>query len=234
MDNVFGAIEFAEQDQNSKDIVLCGIDKLSSISEMYKKYIDNNLINSGNTFSNFFGLNEKEKFYYTLYSFNNGEICWFENGVGYCYEKDGKTYLKRYKPVNNGKKVGYSIACRPNAPYYFAGPTIAISSIPQSFTDMICCENNVLTSRHCNTPICVEIENNSVLGRLDKNVGSISFSSIFNNIKDISLNSLNLIPGKVKKAKKGTLIYDKEDDVIKYYTGTTWRTLAWVEDEKQE
>jgi hypothetical protein len=115
---------------------------------------------------------------------------------------------------------------------------------------LLCDANSVITSVAPQVSHPVALSENSFLGRLDDNVQSIPFSSIFNSkelidlitqtiisyistllsTKSVSTDNLQFNVAKKPPKTKGTLSFDGEN--LKYYDGKKYRVLQWrFEDE---
>jgi hypothetical protein len=137
---------------------------------------------------------------------------------------------------------------------------VVSSSFPLSHTETLCDSYCVLASNEEFSPVPIKLTEFSFLSRLDGPITSVSFSSIkdvpqlsesilesvtsYN--KQISLGAsklsmkskrgvisshvFQLNPTSNPPTKKGTLIYDENDDILKYYDGASWRSLSFIKD----
>jgi len=232
------AVENCESIPNSYDIRLLG---------PYSMY------GPDNTFSQVFS--KDSKFYYRLEQINGKTLVQYEVGIGYL---EGNI-LKRFRPLYHGTESDPAYPSS-NGPQFFAvnkGDELILSSyIPKMFNEALCDPHTIVTSIAPFVPHPVALSENSFLGRLDDNVQSIPFSSIFNSqelinlilqtivtyanqlslntskldAKRISTDSLQLNTTDKPLAKKGTMSFDGEN--IKYYDGEKYRVLQWrFEDE---
>lgn len=120
------------------------------------------------------------------------------------------------------------------------------SHIPSTVQEVLYEPNTIVT---CDVPHIMSpltIQQNSFLARLNGDLVSVSLNYIANVLsgikKAIKLSCsllevikirttyLQLKSASKNKNPKGTIIYDGQDDCIKYYNGSEWRTLVWRED----
>lgn len=132
---------------------------------------------------------------------------------------------------------------------------IISSCYPATYLELLHNDHCLITSCDPFVPASPQISKNSFVGRLQEDIRAISFSdfsdieelqealldsiskyskqialscSKFNlKKKNSSLSSylLQLNPSSDPPAKRGTIFYDENDDKIKYYDGTSWRSL---------
>lgn len=256
MNPKYQAIEIAKPTENPEDVLLGGIYELADINDIYKKDIDSNDLTDKNTFESFIGCDENIKFHYTLCSYDNTDIKRYESGIGYCFKKDNNVYLKRFKPTSCGRNFSHNISCSNKHSYSFVGKTVAYISAPPNISDLMFCNNNIITSKCNNIPISIHIDNNSIIGRINSDITCLSLKSKeFINVivesiceyskqlcfKTSKLNANKLAVKQIQlesdsgnNAKAGTLIYDEKTDSVKFYNGHKWRTFKWEEEENQE
>jgi hypothetical protein len=137
---------------------------------------------------------------------------------------------------------------------------VVSSSFPLSHIETLCDSHCVLASNEEFSPVPIKLTEFSFLSRLDGSITSVSFESIKDipqiseNILEsvtsynkqivfgasklsmkskrgvISSHVFQLNPTSNPPTKKGTLIYDENDDILKYYDGTSWRSLSFSKD----
>lgn len=203
--------------------------------------------NSISSFEVVFGKNVK--FFYKAVTSQNNLIVNYEIGLAYL---EGNT-LKRFKPLYHGTS-GADIFASNNGPQFFAandGQTLVVTSHnPLHLNELLCDANSVITSVAPHVSHPVSLSENSFLGRLDDNVQSIPFSTLFTNqelinlitqtiisyvstlltTRSVSTDNLQLNVVKKSPKTKGTLSFDGEN--LKYYDGKKYRVLQWrFEDE---
>ena len=137
---------------------------------------------------------------------------------------------------------------------------VVSSSFPLSHIETLCDNHCVLASNEAFSPVPIKLQEFSFLSRLDDSITSVPFQSIkdipelsesilesvTSYTKQISLGSsklsmkskrgvisshvFQLNPTSNPPTKKGTLIYDEATDTLKYYDGTSWRSLSFTKD----
>jgi hypothetical protein len=200
-----------------------------------------------NTFSQVFS--SDSKFYYRIDQLYKNSIVKYEVGIGYL---EGNI-LKRFRPLYHGLKADQP-APSANGPQYFVPnegeQLVASSYLPRAFHEALCDAHTVVASVAPFVPHPVSLAENSFLGRLNDNVESIPFSSLFTSkelidlitrtiisyistlltTKSVCTDNLQLNVVKKPPKTKGTLSFDGEN--LKYYDGKKYRVLQWrFEDE---
>lgn len=205
-----------------------------------------------NTFLKVFGTNCY--FLYVVEEYNNEELCGYERGVGYIYQKNNKTFLKRqyallHKNKNQNPKNPENF--KPKA-FSCQNHTIAYSCIPPTYIECLGEPNCILTSKDPFVPELVHLEKNSFLMRFDDYIENVNLDDkrliphiiklISNFTKQLKLSTsklttkrtetelLDLKPTSNPKPKVGSMYYDKDNDQVKVYTSDGWRTLSYLKD----
>lgn len=173
-----------------------------------------------------------------------------EVGLGRLISKG--TELERFRPLynfsgNNQPKPNL------NGPLEFFEETknkyvIVRQHTPTNMVELLVQTNSILASgTEEYSPIAVPMRKNSILGRLTDEIHSISIDDISDfalerikkHTKQLILKSsqLNVRKVKVKQltldtcydpdAKVGNIFYDVEDNTIKCFNGTEWKTISW-------
>lgn len=247
------AIELLKNNLNNPDLELVGSKDLGKYSPTFA----NSNLDEKFHFKNVFGLNTN--FCYVIQSIctitNTSKL--YERGIGYVYDKDGATFLKRVMPLFRGTNqadcsINYSglpldFNCCDSQSYSFI-----TSTLPVTYFESLAVPNSVLCSSSPLVPQPVQIQQNSFLSRLDGNIESVDFEDerlidkitkiIAKFTKQLKLKTSKLTLKRIEpevidfsptsniKAKKGSLYYDESDNTLKLYTGSDWKTLAFVED----
>lgn len=243
------AIEHAQaSDYPVLDLILCGTESACELLEQFKHQREKPT-SEQHSFKSIFGLDCK--FYYVLNKYKNKEILNIEVGIGYLIEQDDKVLLRRYRPMAF-KQPNSNIVPVKNAVDVFRPQAedeylIVNSYAPTLLTELLVDPNCVVaSSEECPINV-IKIENNSVLGRLDGDIQSLSLKDISDktidllsshtkqlvlscsqiDIKKIKTSSLQLKPSNRPPSKEGTLTYNEKSKTMEYYDGSQWRTLAW-------
>lgn len=257
---LFQAIETFVPVENSSDLLLLGIDGIQhanpdfAAAHYYKTISDNNKI------TKLIGSGPLNKFFYKICSYKDNVVVGYERGIGYAYIDNDKEYFKREIPLIYGKNETHVQYIENNILRFIPSnetTNIITYEIPPTLTALYYDKNCLLVSKDSFCPSSLQIAENSFVGRVGEyDVNNINFdSSDFVDIvasalckysKQISLKCSKLNANKLaikqlqledndgSGARAGTFVYDKENDVVKFYNGTTWRSLKWVDEEKTE
>lgn len=248
------AIEALSKNPDNEDLELIGFESLVNVSKSLANAIKAGLINENYSFSRVFGY--EKNFYYIIECVSKEKVTNYERGIGYVYQKDGKTFLKRIIPIVNGKNAVNCISSSSCGLLSFDcckdDCVVLYSAIPHSFIESLPMDNSVICCLSQFLPQPVQVQEHSILGRLEDTIQSISLEDqsfiekIINSIskytKQIKLKVsklslkrteceiIDLIPTNNIKAKKGSLYYDESDNNLKLYDGESWKVIAFVED----
>ena len=211
------------------------------------------------SFFDIFGLDSK--FFYLAEKIENNNVLLRERGIGRIIISDDGYELERYQPLGfyvSGDSTAHPCV---NGPIDFNGQVTVSSSYPFSLLESLCEDHCVVACDKQFLPKPVQLSQYSFLGRLDDGVSSLPFESLCESsefkgalvsaitgyTKQLAF-SASKINTKTKKgviassifqlnptsnppAKKGTFIYDETDDLLKYYDGTSWRSLSFIKDD---
>jgi len=200
------------------------------------------------------------KFFYLAEKIQDNTVLLRERGIGRLVAIDNGYEIERIQPLGfyvNGDSNPHPCV---NGPVDFSDTITVTSSYPFSLLESLSEDHSVVTCSSPFVPRPVQLSNFSILGRLDGEIVSLSFDELSEceefkealvraitgytkqialgatkiNTKSkrgiISSNVFHLNPTSNPPAKKGTLIYDESDDVLKYYDGTSWRSLSFTKD----
>lgn len=210
------------------------------------------------SFFDVFGLDSK--FFYLAEKIENNNVVLRERGIGRLVVSEDGYELERYQPLGFYVSGDANAHPCVNGPIDFNGQVTVSSSYPFSLLESLCEDHCVVTCDKQFLPKPVQLSQYSFLGRLDNGVDSLPFESLCESsefkealvsavtgyTKQLAF-SASKINTKTKKgviassifqlnptsnppAKKGTFIYDENDDCLKYYDGESWRLLMWKED----
>jgi hypothetical protein len=172
-----GALELGEPVLDSSDIKLCGIEALIECDELIK--LGKGSLSPECEFSNAVGLNYR--CYYLLQQILNNEIVLHERGVGTVVKRRRSFFLEREFPVvwgdhpktmsivrNNGKPTNFNVP----------GHLRVSSVIPPTYIEALASPFSVIASIHPFNPTPVEIEENSLLGRIGDVIQSVDMDEL--------------------------------------------------------
>lgn len=240
---------------SNSDLKLVDPSHLCHCCSSLKDCVLSNQISEENSFEHIFGLNND--FFYIIEQIENEKVINYERGVAFVYSKDGHTYLNRKYSFFVGKNVTEAFPNRTNVPFPFKcydehSNIVCYSTIPHSYQECLAVDNGVICSSSPLLPHVVSLQEDSLLGRFDDIVTSISFTdnrlvdkighliSKFSkqlklkttklSVKRIEAETVDLLASSNVKAKKGSLYYDESDDTIKVYNGSEWKTVAFVKE----
>ena len=241
-------IECGKHVVNSTDICLAGTELACSYFPELRN-LKNGPCSTNNSFANVFGFDCK--FYYKLDKYCDGRLVDTEIGVGYLIQDHELVLLRRDRPVLYRHEDGpicpivqpvHAFSCFKDTEYLIV-QSYQPSSIPELLIDPF----SLVVSTEDNPTNTVQLEQNSLLGRLEENAQSISLSSIKDyvqkslcehtkqlvlscsqlDVKKIKTDVLQFKPSNIKNAKKGSLIYNETSNAIEYFDGERWRTFLW-------
>lgn len=252
------AIEtFREGDLGNSDILLCGLHNIHCANYDFSVAHYTKQITEDNSLGNVVGYGPERKFFYKLTAYKDNVVVGHERGIGYAYQINDKDYFKREIPLIYGKHDNHAQYILDDfSRFYIDSDAINIisSETPPALSMLLYDKNCIIVSTNQFTPFTIKVLENSFLARVGENdISNLSFESddfvkvvseaLTKYSKQLSLKSSKLSVNSLSvkqlqlqnnagaNVKRGTLIYDEELDAIKFYNGTTWRTLKWEEDE---
>jgi len=196
-------IESGKQTEGSRDIEFCGCGTLKNCQVDYLEEFANRKDN--NKFSKVF--DHKEQFFYHISKRNKDEILSFEVGVGTIQKKKNKCLLVREKSFYCSKdgtnifpdnSLLIDFTC-------FDGEFLIIAQyIPSTYIELLYEPNSIIASKESLIPMSVNIEENSILGRLQEHITSIPIQSLLNQI----------------------IKYDETTNTVQFFNGQRWIKLV--------
>lgn len=248
------AIELGHIDSND-NIELLGIEPLKQVNQALYFAVENKDVTLNNTFKATFG--PDVLFFYALEQIKNNTVIKYERGLGYYFEQDNKSFLKRHIPIATGNNSQSSTVCAGSCTKFSCSDCehlVVYSTVPLSYAECLVAKNSLISSVAPFHPHSFVVDENSLVGRLDGDVQSLSLddkgfidsliSSISKftkqivlktsklDVKKLSSNIFHLNKSSKNNAKAGDIIYDEADDNIKYYDGTSWRILVYQKDDE--
>lgn len=247
------AIQALANHPNTLDLQLVDIQNVALNIDIVKKSIAAGGIDQSQTFANIFGLDTN--FFYVIEQVKDNKVVNYERGIGSVYQQDNDFFLKRKISFVIGNNAGESYNNPTNTPLFLRceNNVMIYSSVPPTYFECMSVPHAVLTSHDVCLPQPVVLPENSILGRLNGNIQSVSFDDVgfIENIihsisqftKQIKLKTSKLIskrsqveildlePISNPHAKEGSMYYDKYSRTVKLYDGQNWRTLAFVKDD---
>ena len=231
-------------------VCLLGCESLRKEYIAYKKF-DPCFSCSCNEFSCSFSCDDK--FLYKLQHFSSDSIVYTEIGIGELSENNGSACIKRLSTI-----VAYSEdGLVPSPPLYQAKTSsdteyLEISPYyPSNGLELLIDPNTMLFTTSDGVPSPLYVDKNSVILRMEDSIQSASINDFFVSIlecflsfsKSINLkasklfcsilNCNQLVLSKKKKQSKpprGTICWDAEDEMLKFYNGKSWMVINMVQD----
>jgi hypothetical protein len=247
------AVERATIDYDN-NVELQGVYGLCDVSQPLYYAIKNKTITDCNCFKSVFGFDCH--FFYGLEQVKNNKTIQYERGIGHLEEKNGKLYLVRDIPIAMGDSPEKQVPCVGCTPFRCTDCEylIAYSTVPQIYAENFLSDNYLITSIGPFTPHSFQVSENSLVGRLEGPLQSLSFSDksfldklvsaigTFTkqiilktsklDVKKLAATVLHIYPSSKGVAKRGTLIYDDSDNQFKYYDGNKWKVFVCQEDKE--
>jgi len=145
-----------------------------------------------------------------------------ESGIGEFYKKRNKFFFKReyvfwvekddtsYRPRNGTPPVLNDLE---------GHNFILLKYLPENYKNILVSKNSVLCSTEPFTPTPVELQDNTLLGKLNNIIQSIDQNELW-----------SILLQNNKKPVEGSIKYNKKDKCFEGYDGKQWRALMWGEE----
>jgi hypothetical protein len=163
----------------------------------------------------------KTKFFYKIQSTKNEvDFSYEETGVGHI-EKKGKNkilvrdrafyYYSKKEGLSRARNGKINSILHPEDEYL-----VVSTSIPEDYKKLFSIENSVMccTDAFCPTP--VELQDGTLLGKLNDIIQSIDQNELW-----------TILLQNNRKPVEGSIRYNKRDKCFEGYTGEQWRALMW-------
>ena len=161
-----------------------------------------------------------QNFFYKLKRTKDERLfSYVETGVGEFYKKNNKYFFRR-EHVFFVEKEGINFAPHNGIPENIAvsqdEKLILFKFFPEKYRNLFTTENSVLCCTDKYTPTPVELQNNTLLGKLDDIIQSIDQNELW-----------SILLKNNKKPVEGSIRYNKKQKCFQGYDGKQWRTLMW-------
>ncbi len=162
-------------------------------------------------------------FFYKLLIIEDTNTIYQEFGVGYIYKTAGNARLHRDKVLKSwSASSGEGDSKRPKRLKCPSGCRIFVSTgTPTNYKDMFVHPNSVLCCSEPDQPLSVELQDKTLLGRLDNIIQSIDKYELWSILSEYVDD--NLIPA------VGSIRFNPVDNCFEGYDGERWRSLMWGE-----
>lgn len=161
---------------------------------------------------------EGELFFYELIEYkdikrqpdNELEI---ERGIGCIETKDGELYLNRATPLSSiDGPITRHVQFTDNKKLFLQ------TYIPKDYVELFSSPNTILATEVARCPSPVELQDHTLLGRLNGTIQSIDQQELW-----------TLLLKNTNKPVEGMVRYNKNDKCFEGYDGKKWRALMWGE-----
>lgn len=249
------AIEAATIDAENK-VELLGIQPLCESYKPYYFAIKNGVITNNNTFSKIFSTDDH--FFYIIQQVHNDKIIKYERGIGRWFKQDKKFFLERTLPINYGGENIQQGICVNGCETFDCSECkhiVVQTSAPLTYAECLYSDNVLISSITPFLPHLVKVAPESLVGRLDSNLQSVSFAQLCDNkefknelisllkkynkqlslecsrlsTKNISVNGIHINDNAEYPAKKNDIVC--KGGKLKYYDGDKWYSIV-MEEEK--
>ncbi len=237
------AIELCSHHSDT-ELELCGCCALEQVNQPLYYAVKNKAITEDNSFLKVFGFDVC--FFYALEQIKDGKIVKNERGIGSLRKEGDKILLKRDVPVATGNGDAPHIPCEGKCTYFNCTDCehlIAYSTLPVNYGELLLHANTLITSVAPFVPSALVVENNSLVGRLDDDLTSLSIEDVVHLIasytkqlvlktsrlesKRIVTKTLELQNNSSQEVRKGSLIYNEEENALKFYDGKNWKRILY-------
>lgn len=242
--------ELCSIDSDSRNLCLLGCEPLRDQYISYRKF-DPCFSCSCNEFSCSFS--SEDKFLYKLQHFSKESPIYSEIGIGELVSSNGSTCIKRLSTILSNSDDGII----PSPPFYTpravgSSEYLEVSPYyPSNGLELLIDPNTILFTTSDGVPSPLYVDKNSVILRMEDSIQSASINDFFVSIlecflsfsKSINLkasklfcsilNCNQLVFSKKKKQSKpprGTICWDAEDEMLKFYNGKSWMVINMVQD----
>jgi hypothetical protein len=161
-------------------------------------------------------------FYQIKKTKNERSFNYIESGLGEFYKKGKKIFFKReyvFSVVEARDSYSPQNGNPPDIEMSEGEYLLLIKSSPNDYRQLLVSKNSVLCSTEPFTPTPVELQDNTLLGKLNNIIQSIDQNELW-----------SILLKNNKKPVQGSIRYNKEDKCFEGYDGTKWRALMWGEE----
>lgn len=145
-----------------------------------------------------------------------------ESGIGEFYKKRNKIFFRReyvFWVERDGTSFKPTRGNVPNLENIEDHKFILLKYLPKDYKNILASKNSVICSTEPFTPTPVELQDNTLLGKLDNIIQSIDQNELW-----------SILLQNNKKPVEGSIRYNKKQKYFQGYDGKEWRTLMWGEE----
>jgi len=160
-----------------------------------------------------------ELFFYELTEYKNGirqpdNELEKERGIGCIKLEDGKTTLDRITPLSSiDGPINRNINFTEDKKLFLQ------TYIPKDYIELFSSPNTILATEVAGCPSPVELQDHTLLGRLNGTIQSVDQQELW-----------SLILKNTQKPTQGMIRFNKKDKCFEGYDGKKWRALMWGEE----
>jgi hypothetical protein len=191
-------MEMGKQIPESLDIELCSCDSLKSCGIDYlEQFASEKRKRICEVFKN------NSQFYYCVIKRTKDQILSYEVGICKILYKNKKATLKRKQcfycskdgeVIHPDNSVLLDFTC-------YEGEFLTVSQyVPRSYLELLCESNSIIASNEAYSPMTVDIQKNSIIGRLDGTIQSIPITTLLSQI----------------------IKYNEEEERVEFFNGQKW------------
>ena len=161
-------------------------------------------------------------FYQIKQTKNERHFPYIESGLGEFYKKGRKIFFRReyvffIEEPDTAFKPRFGNP--PKLQELEGHKFILLKYLPENYKNILASKNSVLCSTEPFTPTPVELQDNTLLGKLDNIIQSIDQNELW-----------SILLKNNKKPVEGSIRYNKKQKCFQGYDGKEWRTLMWGEE----
>lgn len=208
-------------DRNSNSLLMLGTEALyDDFPELESGGIDS----AHNSFISIYDLDHS--FYYRIDRLSDKESVANEVGIGNLMEHEGNIILVRSQPMYvtpKGEERMCAYGCNP-LDFSHVRETIMVTSyIPTNIVEALPDPNMIITSLDDHLPHPLKVEKNSVIGRLEGTIESVSLDDLSQLVRGGSVVAPPLTFE--TKPELGTIVFDMDSACLCFWNGNDWRQL---------
>ena len=160
-----------------------------------------------------------ELFFYEITEYKDGprqpdNQYLIERGIGAIKKRGKSFYLTRFTPLSSiDGPISRNIQFTPNKKLFIQ------TYIPEDYRELFSTPNTVLATEVAGCPSPVELQDYTVLGRLNGTIQSIDQQELW-----------SILLANTRKPVEGMVRYNKRGKHFEGYDGKQWRALKWEEE----
>lgn len=164
-----------------------------------------------------------QSIFYRAFIIVGEDVIYQEFGVGYVHIVGNNPQLKRERILHSySERSGEGDSKKPKRLKSPSGSRIFVQTgTPDNYKDMFVHPNSVLCCSTPGSPLSVELQDNTLLGRFEDTIQSIDKNELWTILTNYT--DEQVLPA------AGSIRFNPVDGVFEGYDGTRWRSLMWGE-----